>query len=674
MYPRKNPDYMQMFPRTIRDLLAPFLEGPLQQTIADDTAVRDFMRGAVMAAKVALKRGDRIAWYLRLYRLGIANAAQRDVQNLAQMKEQGYLPWVTAEWLASAETTFGRLLKAYNKKARRHGGAVLTERTAPLFIVGHGGRISVPLNPDDDLAWAFPGEVTDSLLQYLQHFTDLGLLAEDDEIVFGWRSPQAVLTELQDIEEAALEHMRVRVGKIPLWIAEDYPVLKDFDDGFVWFDALDYKPADEAEINLKLRAEGKGWVAGHCSTCDDPEHKALVLREYIHSPTGDHWRPVLQFCLDPDGYLHEMKGVGNARPDKKYHKYIIWLLEQPFTTGLMGGGYMDETNFALEDLGHDEQVRLATRRASLFGLERYIELRGLTASAREALAELDRPLNTSLITDDRLVEEIAAVHPEVFSFIDYLLRIGVDDYLVNALQMYRERDREYPYPKTGDVFRFAPTTAEGFPDDEILTLENLILLYGNENAKEVLRAFTRGAGPEVEVEAPSLEELIQAGYEVGLAEGWEEDPEMLEIAEDAWMEAVQQTIADAWWDRLIDALQRDAHIHMTFAPVGLLGSGGFVVVRGRFQCTGESLDSPCSIEFDAATVLHAIADNATRSRWGSVGPIPQEGVGQSRILDVRHTSADDILRVSTLPDDFYYMGGSVDPTHFAESLEARLED
>lgn len=101
--------------------------------------------------------------------------------------------------------------------------------------------------------------------------------------------------------------------------------------------------------------DDEGTAMGHCGNSNaESGDRILSFRTKISSKKQ---KPHLTFILDKNGYLGEMKGHSNNKPDKKYHPYIIDLLKRDFVRGIKGGGYLPENNFSMFDL--EEEKRLA---------------------------------------------------------------------------------------------------------------------------------------------------------------------------------------------------------------------------------------------------------------------------------------------------------------------------
>jgi hypothetical protein len=113
-------------------------------------------------------------------------------------------------------------------------------------------------------------------------------------------------------------------------------------------------------LNLKRSyCSEESDAAGHCgNTGGKPDDEILSLRDKDN-------RVYLTFILN-NGKLGEMKAVGNKKPDKSLHAYIIALLEKPFVKELVGGHWLPENDFKISDLGYEDSIRLKRKRPELF--------------------------------------------------------------------------------------------------------------------------------------------------------------------------------------------------------------------------------------------------------------------------------------------------------------------
>jgi hypothetical protein len=160
------------------------------------------------------------------------------------------------------------------------------------------------------------------------------------------QTEQDVLTALKTLEDEYIERAQGMLTPQP-----DDQVIVDLNPYF-WFKLNRASCPDEAK------------AMGQCgnSPAARTQQRILSLRLFKDKIDGvRYYEPCLTFILHEDGYLGEMKGKGNLKPAKHYHDQIEALLHLPMIKGLRGGGYLEQNNFALADLG-DERARANTDR------------------------------------------------------------------------------------------------------------------------------------------------------------------------------------------------------------------------------------------------------------------------------------------------------------------------
>lgn len=130
--------------------------------------------------------------------------------------------------------------------------------------------------------------------------------------------------------------------------------------------------------------EDEGDAMGHCGNVPSqkPGDRILSYREQVR---GGKWKPYLTFILDKSGMLGEMKGFANEKPAKEYHKVIVDLLKNPIVTGIIGGGYAPDQNFALKDLSSDQQEELIKDKPGLAGIVELYRAKGFIEPVRQAI-------------------------------------------------------------------------------------------------------------------------------------------------------------------------------------------------------------------------------------------------------------------------------------------------
>lgn len=260
-------------------------------------------------ARKVLKKDDRVVWYLRYIRVFFLGELLKNNPEDAQ------------------------LAKTHQKDVNR------------LMQQGQMSEQQVELNS---------GQVaTNRFQQTLEHYLIEMEIPKAQEVVFGWKTPQQIIDELDDIEREWKEN---RQNNLPPTEESygDAEVFLEFGDGFAWW-------------NLGVPScNREGDAMGHCGNAGGGYgDEILSLRKRVQQGDEVFDIPFLTFILDNKGYLGEMKGRGNEKPAARYHPYIIGLLRDSRIEGIKGGGYKPENNFSLNDLDKEVQAKLIEENPNL---------------------------------------------------------------------------------------------------------------------------------------------------------------------------------------------------------------------------------------------------------------------------------------------------------------------
>lgn len=110
----------------------------------------------------------------------------------------------------------------------------------------------------------------------------------------------------------------------------------------------------------------EGKAVGHCGNTADPHHndKIYSLRK-IHNIGGvEYHEPMLTF-INNSGWLGEMKGKANSKPDKKYHEAIAELLKHESVKGLCGAENAQQSDFHFDDLDDELKKEILEKNKNL---------------------------------------------------------------------------------------------------------------------------------------------------------------------------------------------------------------------------------------------------------------------------------------------------------------------
>lgn len=164
-------------------------------------------------------------------------------------------------------------------------------------------------------------------------------------------NPEQIIDQIRNIEREWQESRRA-------WVTPE--------SGDVIIDGLVYNNGEQAWVKLDRGAcRSEGDAMGHCGNVPSVKPGDRILS--FRTIRGEEHKPHLTFILDGRGYLGEMKGRANEKPQEKYHKYIVDLLKKPFIKGIKGGGYAPEENFELTDLPEQQMEALLDEKPALGG-------------------------------------------------------------------------------------------------------------------------------------------------------------------------------------------------------------------------------------------------------------------------------------------------------------------
>lgn len=271
------------------------------------------VKECIQWAKTHLKKNDRIVWYLRLARYALS---------------------------IDSGIPEAQALQNYNKQAKTN----LTR----YDLISYDTRL----------------RQRNTLDRKLEHYLSMNVPAIDN-FVFSNQSPNEVLNKFEEFEQKHIGTADDDIGAEEMYRNKrlikrnsDDDVIIKFPDGYAWVDLN--TPASNEE----------GAAMGHCGNRGSykNDETILSLRKSVTFRGEQWWYPVCTFILDGNGFLGEMKGRGNDKPQDRYHKYIIALLKNSRIHGIKGGGYMPKNNFSLDDLSDSQKDALIQAKPVLGGL------------------------------------------------------------------------------------------------------------------------------------------------------------------------------------------------------------------------------------------------------------------------------------------------------------------
>lgn len=188
---------------------------------------------------------------------------------------------------------------------------------------------------------------TPEMKQKVEHFAGSQHLPEVEKLRF--EKHHDLDTGVKMMEDAEGEYNK-RIGANLNLVKPDHQTKKIMDVGnnMSWFSLG----------RGSCSAEGKAM--GHCGNVPSkaPGDRVLSLRTVHKDSKGNELHEPHATFIANGGYLGEMKGRGNTKPAKKYHKAVADLLLHPKIKGIVGGGYLHHQNFSVNDLDAEHRERV----------------------------------------------------------------------------------------------------------------------------------------------------------------------------------------------------------------------------------------------------------------------------------------------------------------------------
>jgi hypothetical protein len=271
----------------------------------------------INSTRKLLKRSDRITWYLKWYRLAFA-----------YKKTQAYIAGRTdpkyAEDVERIKKIFSVITKAQFDSVDVNEIKFFSNNMMPnSFIMDH--------------------------LEYQLSLPNVDVITWDTN----W-TPRVLKAT---VDEAEKEYNR-KQSQYVTHKAEDKIILNYGKQAWVMLD----RGACDAE----------GDAMGHCGNVPSVREGDRIIS--FRTIDGESHKPHLTFILNADGYLGEMKGRANQKPNSKYHPYIVDLLKQDFVKGIRGGGYAPDQNFEIWDLDQALMQKLLKAKPTILPeIEKYVQ-------------------------------------------------------------------------------------------------------------------------------------------------------------------------------------------------------------------------------------------------------------------------------------------------------------
>lgn len=202
------------------------------------------------------------------------------------------------------------------------------------------------------------------LMRELTHYMGI----EDDylpikQYQFRNQPPESLLSDLGNLEQELID----KQTEDDRYVDEKGSKVIDCGDGWAWW-------------NLGVsECPAEGAAMGHCGNqFGDSDDVVFSLRKKSKSKKVGYreYRPSLTFIINK-GYLGEMKGRGNTKPNAKYHEYIVRLLMSKYVIGIGKRGHAPESDFHLNDLPESTREMIYKAKPKLLPPHEYYKRYGL---------------------------------------------------------------------------------------------------------------------------------------------------------------------------------------------------------------------------------------------------------------------------------------------------------
>lgn len=265
---------------------------------------------------------------------------------------------------------------------------------------------------------------------------------------------------------------------------DDVKVLIDFNDGFAWYDLQTSVSDDEAR------------TMRHCCTDPRTEDGGTVysLREKVKRKGRWAYKPHATFMIKEKA-LYEMKGFGNDKPNEKFHKYIVPLLESKYVEDIIGGGYMAGKNFSVLDLPEKIRKPLVKKKPGLLTMLEASKVFGPTSNEFKAKVHSSATKTYDFKYDKKYDGYILKVYKDQDEYWDEHLHKD-SEYI---LEYYRgDRHFEhFDYDYNANEIPFDAGDLAGWCDDDD---KKHIIQYAIENQSDAIEAQ--------EIDVTGIEEVI----------------------------------------------------------------------------------------------------------------------------------------------------------------------
>jgi len=270
-------------------------------------------------------RADRTTWFLLRSRPLICSHLFKNINN-------------------NAFDTNIELEKIYDTIGTYYAKALQDGELASVFKNLFGFEFNVTSNDQISLTHNTVS-ILFSYLESLEHYFNLEYQPIQNYKLRG-TSITKVMSELGELEQKYVSLASRTIKKVN----DNDKKLIDFNDGFAWYD-----------LNTPVSNQ-EATAMGHCCTDTRTQHGGTVYS--LRKQTKKGFIPSVT-AMVKDGWLYEIKGFRNQKPNPKYHPYLVKLIMSDYVNGMVGGGYKAENNFTLLDLPEVQARELAKQKPNL---------------------------------------------------------------------------------------------------------------------------------------------------------------------------------------------------------------------------------------------------------------------------------------------------------------------
>lgn len=365
----------------------------------------DWVPVRIAAVESLLKREDRVVWALRWERLiaslDFVGKDQQTIEKFLILRERFLKDCAVDEADVSMEKTNYNTMMGLGTRDEPSMAHHLSLPIAGIqnYVFGRQAPTEIYEHFEEaEEAWK---QSRNQIIQHADSYKETGSITDDDDIA----------------------------------AAGGIVKMLDFGNGWAWWN-----------LN-RTYCKREGKAMGHCGNVPSAKVGDRILS--LRKDMGDgNFRPSLTFILHGNGYLGEMKGRANEKPNPKYHDMIMALLLQPEIAGCSSGGYAAHQNFSLLDLPRDKMELLRQKKPELLSLHDELTLTEQEPS-EENVESIRKRLDADIRENDFDYYDII---PNEGDYKHLIIRITHWD----SRESYIKQSRDYTLGRLNEFFNKLP--------------------------------------------------------------------------------------------------------------------------------------------------------------------------------------------------------------------------